>query len=78
MSLEYHLSLNDSKVFGVASITKQFTSACMAVLEKQGKISVEEEVRKYIPELDFLGDTIRIKHLLNHTSAIRNHNVYWI
>lgn len=75
MNLEYNIPFNDSTTFGIASITKQFTSACIAILEKQGKLSVEDDVRKVIPELIFSGDTIRIKHLLSHTSGIRNHNV---
>ncbi|MGB0871025.1 MAG: serine hydrolase domain-containing protein [Flavobacteriales bacterium] len=75
MNLEYNLPFNDSTTFGLASVTKQFTSACIAILEKQGKLSVENDVRKFIPELRFTGDTIRIKHLLSHTSGIRNHNV---
>ncbi|HFA50969.1 MAG TPA: class A beta-lactamase-related serine hydrolase [Bacteroidetes bacterium] len=74
MNLEYDIPFNDSTVFGLASVTKQFTSACIGILENQGKLSVSDDVRKYIPELLFYSDTIRIKHLLNHTSGIRNHN----
>lgn len=75
MNLEYNVPFNDSTTFGIASITKQFTSACIAILEKQGKLSVNDDVRKFIPELYCPEDTIRIKHLLSHTSGIRNHNV---
>jgi CubicO group peptidase (beta-lactamase class C family) len=75
MNLEYDLPFNDSTTFGIASVTKQFTSACIAILEKQGKLSVNDDVRKCIPELAFADDTIKIRHLLSHTSGIRNHNV---
>lgn len=75
MNLEYNIPYNDSTIFGLASVTKQFTSACIGVLEAQGKLSVNDDVRKYIPELEYHSDTIKIKHLLNHTSGIRNHNV---
>ncbi len=75
MNLEYNIPFNDSTVFGLASVTKQFTSACIGILENQGKLSVNDDVRKYIPELSIYADTIRIKHLLNHTTGIRNHNV---
>jgi len=75
MNLEYNIPYNDSTVFGLASVTKQFTSACIGVLESQGKLTVNDDVRKYIPELANYNDTIKIKHLLNHTSGIRNHNV---
>lgn len=75
MNLEYQIPFNESTVFGLASVTKQFTAACIAILERQGKLSTQDDVRKYIPELEFYGDTIRVQHLLNHTSGIRNHNV---
>lgn len=75
MNLEYGISFNDSTVFGLASVTKQFTSACIGILEKQGKLSISDDVRKYIPELAKYKEIIQIKHLLNHTSGIRNHNV---
>lgn len=75
MNLEYNLPFKDSTTFGIASVTKQFTSACIAILENQGKLTVNEHVRKWIPQLAFSGDTIKIKHLLSHTSGIRNHNV---
>lgn len=75
MNLSYKLPFNDSTVFGLASVTKQFTSACIGILEHEGYLSVNDDVRKFIPELGFYGDTIRIKNLLNHTSGIRNHNV---
>jgi CubicO group peptidase (beta-lactamase class C family) len=75
MNLEYDIPFNDSTIIGLASVTKQFTAACVGILESQGKLSVHEDIRKYIPELTFYNDTIRIKHLLNHTSGIRNHNV---
>ena len=75
MNLEYDIPFNDSTIIGLASVTKQFTSACIGILENKGMLSVNDDVRKYIPELAFYQDTIRIKHLLNHTSGIRNHNV---
>ena len=75
MNLEYDIPFNDSTVFDLASVTKQFTSACIGILEAQGKLSINDDVRKYIPELVLHYDTIRVKHLLNHTSGIRNHNV---
>lgn len=74
-NLEYSIPFNDSTCVGLASITKQFTAACIAILEKKKLLKIEDDIRKYIPELKFYGETIRIKHLLNHTSGIRNHNV---
>lgn len=74
-NLEYDVSINKQTVFGLASVTKQMTAACIGVLENRGMLSVTDDVRKYIPELPDYGHAIRIKHLLNHTSGLRNHNV---
>lgn len=75
MNLEYAIPFNDSTIIGLASVTKQFTAACIGILAKEKKLSINDDVRKYIPELAYYEDTIRIQHLLNHTSGIRNHNV---
>ncbi|MGB0897330.1 MAG: serine hydrolase domain-containing protein [Flavobacteriaceae bacterium] len=74
-NLEYEIPISSKTVFGLASITKQMTAACIGVLVKNGKLDVNDDVRKYIPELPNYGSTIKIKHLLNHTSGLRNHNV---
>ena len=74
-NVDYDVSIHKNTVFGLASITKQFTAACIGVLVQNEKISLEDDVRKYIPELPNFGNTIQIQHLLNHTSGLRNHNV---
>ncbi len=74
-NLAYEIPFTDSTAFELASVTKQFTAACIGVLEQRGDLNLNEDIRKYIPELYFSGDTIRVRHLLNHTSGIRNHNV---
>lgn len=60
--------LNDSSLFELASVSKQFTAMGIMILKEQGKLSYEDDVRKYIPELPYEGMTIR--HFLNHTSGI--------
>lgn len=74
-NLEYDIPITPKTVFGLASVTKQMTSACIGVLVKNGKLNINHDVRKYIPELPNYKATIKIKHLLNHTSGLRNHNV---
>jgi len=59
--------------FNIASMTKQFTGMAIALLIADGKLSETDEVRKYLPELKDYGAPIRIEHLLNHTSGLRNH-----
>lgn len=57
-------------IFDIASTSKQFTAMCIAILEEEGKLHVEDDVRDYIPELPQYGKTIRIRHLLHHTSGL--------
>lgn len=71
-NLEYDLPITSKSVFHVASVSKQFTAFSIFLLEKQGKISFEDDVRKYVPEVPNFGKTIRIKHLLAHTSGLKD------
>jgi len=52
---------------------EQFTAASILLLEKQGKLSVNDDVRKFIPELPDYGQKITVLHLLNHTSGLRDY-----
>lgn len=58
--------------FWVAYVAKQFTAMSIALLAEQGKLSPEDDIRKYLPGFPFMGDTIRIKHLVYHTSGLRD------
>ncbi|MEM0272340.1 MAG: serine hydrolase [Thermoprotei archaeon] len=61
----------DKTLFGVGSVTKSFTALSILLLEKEGKLSVEDPVSKYLPEYHFGGSRpVLIKHLLTHTSGI--------
>jgi len=71
-NLEYDMPITTKTVFQLASVSKQFTAFAVYLLERQGKISLEDDIRKYIPEIQNGGKTIRIKHLLSHTSGIRD------
>lgn len=71
-NLEYDIPVTTKTVFQIASVSKQFTAFAIYLLEKQGKISLEDDIRKYVPEVPDVGKTIRIKHLLAHTSGIKD------
>lgn len=71
-SLEHGIGVNRNSVFQIASVSKQFTAFAVYLLEKQGKLSLEDDVRKYIAELPDFGKPIRLKHLLAHSSGIRD------
>lgn len=56
--------------YDIASIAKQFTAMCIALLEEQGKVSPDDAVRKFYPEFQ-LSEKVKVRHLLDHTSGIR-------
>jgi CubicO group peptidase (beta-lactamase class C family) len=71
-NLEYNIPITSSSVFHIASISKQFTTMSIVLLAQQGKLSLEDDIRKYLPEVPDFGETITIRHLANHTSGLRD------
>ncbi len=71
-NLEHGIANTPQTVFQIASVSKQFTAFAIYLLAKEGRLALEDDVRKYIPELPPYGKTIRIRHLLAHTSGIRD------
>lgn len=71
-NLDHDIVITPSTVFHVASISKQFTAAAIHLLARDGKLSLDDDVRKYVPELPDFGPTITIRHLLHHTSGLRD------
>ena len=55
----------------IGSVSKQFTAMAILLLEKEGSLSLDDDVRKHIPELPDLGEVVKIKNLLNHTNGWR-------
>jgi len=71
--LEHDVPITPATVFYIGSDSKQFTGAVMALLAKDGRISLDDDVRKYIPELPQYAAPITIRHLLHHTSGLRDY-----
>jgi len=71
-NLENGAPITPKTVFHIASVSKQFTAFSIYLLQKEGKISFEDNVRKYLPELPDYGTPIKIRHLLAHTSGLRD------
>ena len=69
-NLDYKIPITPNSAFDIASVSKQFTAACIALLIIDKKITLETAVEKFIPELSKYKDTIRIKHLIYNTSGI--------
>jgi CubicO group peptidase (beta-lactamase class C family) len=72
-NLDEDIALSPSSTFYIASTSKQFTAASILLLAAEGKLSLDDDVRKYIPELPDYGTPITIRNLLNHTSGIRDY-----
>jgi len=69
-NLEYDIPVTPDTDFEVASVSKQFTAMCVLLLEQDGKLSLEDEVHKYISELPDYGHPVTIRQLLQHTSGM--------
>ena len=74
-NLELDVPLTPQSVFSIASISKQFTAASIALLALRGQLSLDDDIRKYLPEMADFGGTIRIRHLVHHTSGMREFHV---
>jgi len=70
--LEHDVPNTPQTIFESGSVAKQFTAAAIVLLAQEGKLSLEDPVKKYIPELPDYGSPLTIRHLLNHTSGIRD------
>ena len=71
-NLELSVPIAPTSVFEAASISKQFTAMSLMLLVERGRLSLDDEVRKYLPEMPDYGTPLRIRHLLNHTSGLRD------
>jgi CubicO group peptidase (beta-lactamase class C family) len=71
--IENKIPNTPDKLFDIASTSKQFTAFGILLLEEQGKLSIDDKIRKFIPELPECYEPVLIKHLLTHTSGIRDH-----
>ncbi|WP_257984543.1 serine hydrolase [Psychroflexus sp. MES1-P1E] len=72
-NLESDIKAAPKHVFEIGSITKQFTAVAILMLEEQGKLSLEDEITKFIPDYPTQDKTITVHHLLNHTSGIKSY-----
>lgn len=71
-NVEYNIPITNSTTFNIASISKQFTTYLALLLEQEGKLSFNDDIRKYLPELKHLSANITIKQLTNHTHGLSN------
>jgi CubicO group peptidase (beta-lactamase class C family) len=71
--LERNVPITPHTVFDIGSTSKQFTAASILLLAQQGKLSLDDDARTHIPELPAYSAPITIRHLLHHTSGLRDY-----
>ena len=69
-NLEWNVPNSPESKFRLGSVTKQFTAACILMLEERGKLKIDDPVKKYMPDAPAAWDKVTIFHLLTHTSGI--------
>jgi CubicO group peptidase (beta-lactamase class C family) len=70
-NLELKVPILPSTVFNIGSTAKQFTAFAIALLEDEGRLSLDDDMRRYLPEMHDLSETVTIRHLIHHTSGLR-------
>ena len=76
-SLEHQVPITPKTVFDIGSTSKQFTAFSILLLERDGKLSLDDDVRKHVPELQPMDPAVTIRHLLLHTSGLRDYLTLW-
>jgi len=72
-NLEHNIPMSPASIMDTGSVSKQFTAMAIALLAEQGKLSLDDDIRKYLPEIPKYENTITIRHLIHHTSGIRDY-----
>ncbi|WP_329804482.1 serine hydrolase domain-containing protein [Flavobacterium facile] len=71
-NISYKISNTSESVFNIGSMSKQFTAMGIVLLQMEGKLSIDDDIKKYLPELNNFRKPITIRHLLHHTSGFRS------
>lgn len=71
-NLDHGVPIRPGTVFRIGSISKEFTAAAILLLEADGELSIDDDIRMHLPEIPEFGRTITIRNLINHTSGIRD------
>ena len=72
-NLEHDIPITPETVFYIGSVSKQFAAAAIALLAHRGALSLDDDIRKHVPEVPDFGSTITIRHLVHHTSGLRDY-----
>lgn len=72
-NMELKVPMKPENVFEIGSMTKQFTAVCILMLVEQGKLNLNDDITKYLPDYPTHGKKLTLHHLLNHTSGIKSY-----
>jgi len=72
-NLEHNIPIIPQSVFYIGSVSKQFVAMSIAILAKQSKLSLDDDIRNYVPEMPDYGTPITIRNLISHTSGLRDY-----
>jgi CubicO group peptidase (beta-lactamase class C family) len=75
--LEHDVPINSNTVFYIGSVSKQFVAMCILLLVEEGKLSLDDDIRDYLAEIPDYELPITIRHLIHHTSGIRDYLTLW-
>ena len=70
--LQHAIAITPQSIFHVASISKEFAAYSVALLAEDGRLTLDDDIRKYVPEIPDYGQVITIRHLIHHTSGLRD------
>ncbi|MEE8130889.1 MAG: serine hydrolase domain-containing protein [Vicinamibacterales bacterium] len=71
-NLDWDIPITPETVFYVGSVSKQFAAAAVALLAQDGTLSLDDDIRKYFPEMPTYEKQVTIRHLIHHTGGIRD------
>jgi len=72
-NLDYDVPVTPRTVFDVGSLTKQFIAASISMLELEGKLSLDDSIRRWLPELPGVNEPVTLRHMIYHTSGLRDY-----
>ena len=72
-NLDHSIPNAADTVFRIASVSKHITASCMLLLADEGLLTLDSDIRKWLPEISEYDETITIRHLLHHTSGLRDY-----
>ena len=72
-NVELKTPVRSQTVFEIGSLTKQFTAACILLLQQDGKLSVDDKISQHLSDIPAAWSNVTVRHLLNHASGIRNY-----